>query len=51
MKLFWIAAATTLLALPLFAVDGVVLNGTLMRPQAGVEITREDFRSRRQFGR
>jgi hypothetical protein len=38
-KLFWIAAATTLLALPLFAVDGVVLNGTLMRPQAGVEIT------------
>lgn len=26
------------LAVPLFAVDGVVLNGTLMRPQPGVEI-------------
>lgn len=28
-----------LLALPLLAVDGIVLNGTLKRPQPGVEIT------------
>ena len=33
------AIAASVLSLPLFAVDGVVMNGTLMRPQAGVEIT------------
>jgi hypothetical protein len=32
-------AAVMFFALPLLAVDGVVLNGTLMRPQPGVEIT------------
>ena len=33
------AALALFFALPLLAVDGVVLNGTLMRPQPGVEIT------------
>lgn len=33
------AAMGVLFALPLLAVDGVVLNGTLMRPQPGVEIS------------
>jgi hypothetical protein len=35
----FILFAAGALALPLLAVDGVVTNGTLMRPQAGVEIT------------
>jgi hypothetical protein len=36
---FSLASVAIVSALPLFAVDGVVLNGTLMRPQPGVEIT------------
>ena len=36
---FSLAAVAIFSALPLFAVDGVVLNGTLKRPQPGVEIT------------
>ena len=39
MRLFRLAAVLPVLTTPVFAVDGVVLNGTLKRPQPGVEIT------------
>ena len=39
MKFILRLTAAVFSALPLLAVDGVVLNGTLMRPQPGVEIT------------
>ncbi len=38
MKFVFSLAAAATFALPLFAVDGVVLNGTVKHPQAGVEI-------------
>jgi hypothetical protein len=37
--IFSLAGLAILSTFPLLAVDGVVLNGTVMRPQAGVEIT------------